>query len=449
MLETLNGFRPPQTPENSIISASTFSEGDGPATAEFVSNLLVQRRHYQATEQSLAITETSDRISPVVEAPEPIKIPSLDHQKDLKGIQRILRWFQDGGVMLSNKITNYELAPARWAALEASSTDSIDTFKQHEIRQVETALGERYGVAESPIIYQIDDSNRLRNEIYPKEPFAQGMQRGVAYLKEKGSPDGEREQKEVEGFLKIEAVLTDPEIAIGTKMIVCSPPSQLEGSNYFKNFVDCYEKTDQKVVTMTRFATDATYGEGFTDAYALSHPDLYEATDLRSGQEIVAEKYGLAKNVVTVKERDSILEGSKERIQFYIDTLSNPNASPESIFVAFQAVLNGADRIARGFKSIVQTVFKGVKKEFNNLPTFKNIAEEVRYWGHLPVELVKAACGTSGGGALKGIKGAMRSIGQLIKGGIDKMFKSKNGCSKCGRMGLELECGVCDNCKTE
>ncbi len=415
---------------------------------------------------TIVFAQPLDRISPNTEPEEPIKTAPLDFEKDLRGIARVRRFFKEGGVTVPESISNYDLASAKWAAEEARLAGTVEGFKEYETEQVEKALGERYNSAESVITYLIDQSFRLRNEKHSDEPAAIKIARGNVYLQRQGSPDSEREAKELEGFLKVESLLADPATPIDTKMMVISPPSKLEGSIYVKNFVDFYElvtddKTGKRMVRMTRFATDATYGEGVTDAYLLSHPTRIDSTDASSVEKIFLDKFSKGKDVTEEKEKQTILSKSKERIKFYIDVLCNPAATAESIALAFQAVLNGADVVGRGFERIVETVFKGVTRVFNNVPTFRNIAEEVDWLGRLVVEPVAAACGISGGVSIQSIRKFLSGgIGNLISnfsmifsGGLSYIRTEKGDyhtgdCVSCKRASVLVgECDICTSCE--
>jgi len=390
--------------------------------------------------------------------------PALDFEKDLRGIERVSRFFKDGGVIMPEGILNYNPVLARWGFEEAGSAGKVEEFKEHERIQVEKALRERYDSAESTLIYTIDENLRLRNDIYPREPFAEGIQRGNLYLRQQGSSDTEREEKELKGFLKVESLLTDPLTPLTTKMIVMSPPSRLKGSIYVKNFVDFYElvsdeQTSKRVVKMTRFATDVTYGEGVTDAYLLSHPTTIDSTDKRDAQAIFKDKFGKGKDAAEEKDMQTILKKSEERIKFYINTLCNPAATAENIAVAFQAVLNGADVVGRGVKRIMETVFKGVTRVFDNIPTFRNIREEVDWLGRQVVEQIAAACGMSGGFGssirklLRGIGSFVSNFSRLFSNGFS-YISTENGdyhfgsCVTCKRGNVLVgECGICTGCE--
>lgn len=389
--------------------------------------------------------ETFPRISAPVESQELRKTPPLDFVKDLRGIERINRFFQDGGVIMSEGISNYDLRSAKWAAGEARLAGQVGEFKEYETEQVEKALGERYNVAKDTVTYLIDEYFRFRNDKRADEPAATKIARGNVYLKQKGSPDTEREQKELEGFLKVEALLADPLTPLHTKTMVISPPSALKGSIYKMNYVDFYElvkdeQTGKRVVRMTRFATDATYGEGVTDAYFLSHPTTIDATDARSVHEIFMVMFGSGKNTVKEKDMQAILSKSEERIRFYINALCDPAATAESIAVAFNAVLNGADLLWEGLKTAKEVVVKGIAGVFNSLSVFRSIKEEVDWLGRLPVEQIAAACGMSAGFSVRGL----RSIGNFISN-ISRIFSGRF--SSVSIEGVDYQLGSCVVCK--
>lgn len=414
---------------------------------------------------TIIFARSSDRNLVPPESQEPEKTTPLDFEKDLRGINRVKRFLKDGGVeMPEGVILNYNIALALWGFQEARLAGKVEEFKKQETQQVEKALRERYNSTQSTLVYIIDENLRLRNDIYPKEPFAKGMQRGVLYLRQQGSPDSEREEKELEGFLKIEEIMVNPETALHTKMMVISPPSKLKGSIYTNNFVDFYElvrdeQTGKRVVRMTRFATSATYAEGATDTYFLSHPTTIDATDTRSIHEIFGTMFSRGKGTAEEKDMQIVLSKSVERIRFYINALCNPVATAENIAVAFNAIPNGADLLRKGLKAAKEAVVKGVARVFNSLPVFSNIREEVEWLGRLPVEQIAAACGMSAGfsvrGLLRGIGNFISNISRIFSGGYSSVtISTENGdyhigsCVVCKRGNVLVGgCDICTSCE--
>ncbi|TSC87843.1 MAG: hypothetical protein G01um10147_346 [Microgenomates group bacterium Gr01-1014_7] len=384
-----------------------------------------------------------------IATPQLVVVPEINTselENDLDEVDKLQREFNRAlGIDTDGEgIKNYNPVLARWRYEKLTTDEQRLQFREHETKQVETALRERHDSAESSLIYTIDENQRLRNsKIFPTEPFAQGIQRGVLYLRRQGSPDSEREEKEVEGFLKVERAMVNPETPINTKMMVISPPSRLNGSIYVKNFVDFYELAEvngKRVVKMTRFASSASYGEA-TDAYLLSHPTRIDP-DNRSVHDVFRDRFEGKKDALEENRMQEVLTGSKGRIRFFIDALCQGIADAESIAVALNAVLNGADLIKKGFNSFKEKIV---------LPVFRSIREEIDWLGRLPVEAIAAACGISGGFGIRG-KG-IKSISSIISTGfssvnIEGADYQLGSCVVCKRGNVWIGgCSICTSCE--
>lgn len=170
--------------------------------------------------------------------------------------------------------------------------DQLDLRTGHNL---ESALGERFNLQISQVVYRIEDSRIISDE--HDEPFLDVIKRGQKYREENGSRDLEREQAEVEGFEKVQEILTDPEHQ-DAKVIIISPKGQAD-SMYQHNFFDVYEKRGDRII-MSRYASSASYEE-FREA--AEHLDPFNSIDQNP------EDADFIKNpLVTYKNLGEILE---------------------------------------------------------------------------------------------------------------------------------------------
>ncbi|OGD89813.1 hypothetical protein A3D07_03355 [Candidatus Curtissbacteria bacterium RIFCSPHIGHO2_02_FULL_42_15] len=131
--------------------------------------------------------------------------------------------------------------------------NQLDTRTKHNL---ETALGERFNLQISQVIYRIEDGRIISEE--HDEPFTDVIKRGQRHRQENGSGDVEREKAEVEGFEKVQNILTDPQHQ-DAKVIIISPRGKTD-SMYQHNFFDIYQKEGAQI-TMTRFASTSSIPE--------------------------------------------------------------------------------------------------------------------------------------------------------------------------------------------
>ena len=293
------------------------------------------------------------------------------------------------------------------ALLDRKSSLSTEEFKRRQIqldtrtrRNLETALGERFNVELSQVIYRIENNQLVSDE--HDEPFLEIIKRGQQYRKENGSGDIGREMAEVTGFERILQILTDPDFA-DAKIIVISPRGS-QNSIYQHNFFDLYQsqKTQnaqneagpRSVVMMTRYASNATYEE-FRQATEQIDPfnslpqDPTDADFLKTPLITYQESAGIAKimhrdeKTMTRKDLQRLIAKVTPLIDAYIN-----EPSPKT----YNAILNFADAI----------IFAGHetdkhKLQFLQSPALTSTEGLIRLYGNLPVRMVAAGCGPQGG----------------------------------------------------
>ena len=260
--------------------------------------------------------------------------------------------------------------------------NQLDLRTRHNL---ETALGERFKVEISQIIYQIVDG--LLQNLEHDESFIEIVKRGQRYRQSNGSNETERELAEVEGFARIEEILTEPRFE-DAKVIVISPRGQ-EGSIYQHNFFDVWEKDGDRV-TMRRYTSSATYEQSRvaaefldpfnnlpgnpTDADFLKTPLItYKQID-----EILA-LFPPDEGVITRQELANIIAICSQLIENYIN---NPSSK------TFTALLNFADALT--FTPEVKSPYTSRVRMRITPMTVKRLID---FYGSQPARQVATGCG--------------------------------------------------------
>ena len=297
--------------------------------------------------------------------------------------------------------------------------NQLNTRTRHNL---ETALGERFKVELSQVIYQIQDGQLVSSE--HDQPFLEIIKRGQKYRQENGSNDTLRELAEVEGFTKVQDLLVSGNWPLDAKIIVISPRSQ-KGSTYQHNFFDIYERKED-ILTMTRYTTTAAYHQ-FRQAADKLDPfnDLADnpqdadfiktpLTSYKSIEEILA-LFPPDAGVITRQDLERIIGICSQVILSYVN---NPSQ------IAFSALLNFADRIT----------LTGSDPQTDYSAKPYAITEIVNHFGHLPVRQVAAGCGIQSGFATVSSFSPF-SVAEFTKG----------GCPECGGQTNHFHCPGCND----
>ena len=261
--------------------------------------------------------------------------------------------------------------------------NQLDLRTRHNL---ETALGERFKVEISQIIYQIVDG--LLQNLEHDEPFIEIVKRGQRYRQSNGSNETERELAEVEGFTKVQDLLVSGNWPLDPKIIVISPRGQ-EDSIYQHNFFDVWEKDGDRII-MRRYTSSATY-EQFrvaaefldpfnnlpgnpTDADFLKTPLIaYKQID-----EILA-LFPPDEGVITRQELANIIAICSQLIENYIN---NPSSK------TFTALLNFADALT--FTPEVKSPYTSRVRMRITPMTVKRLID---FYGSQPARQVATGCG--------------------------------------------------------
>lgn len=430
MSETLIGYQPPLTPKTSILSPiDFFSCQDGIDTVSITDNYLRQKSLYQS--------DDNDRIIPHI-APQglPLK-PSVNPEKYLVTVTRLQDFFDRRLGGREGAVRNYNPVLERAAYEQLQTEEEREQFKLYEIKQIETALRERFHVATSTVIYDIDENGKLRSRDLPKSPFEDVLTTGVEYYKHLGSPDVSRMEQERLGIVKIQEIFADPNAQINLKAEVISGPGTVKGTIFTDNFLDRYELledpfTQRRIVQMTRFASDLSYEEAEKTITA-SRPDYFDGKAGPFDEWLLANPIFEGSSRVLIQRKNAlkeetfqkIIQGSSDSIHYLVDRICESILIPEKVELALSTVLNEADYIWEGLVNIKDKVISRI------MPIFRNIEEKVNWFGYQVVRVVAGGCGSSAG----------RSILSRIKGLIGSLFGGVTSGSKEGIGGMCEKCG--------
>lgn len=269
----------------------------------------------------------------------------------------------------------------------------LDTRIRHNL---ETTLGERFNAQISEVYYRLDNGQLVSQE--HDEPFAEIVKRGVDWRKRFGNPaDHERENAELQGFAKIQQILTQPHIIPEFKVINISPRG-LQDSDYQLNFFDIYEVVDICQIRMTRYASKMT-SEEFLEAAKNINPSF-------KSPQVLNDSFFLENPVETFRSLEEILEifhpdiNSMAKAQFQNLILKDCDPLITAYIVnpsekTYNALLNLADRligISLSPKVGSDPLIRGLTPISPN-----GVDRLINQFGALPVRPVTTGCGLQHG----------------------------------------------------
>lgn len=298
--------------------------------------------------------------------------------------------------------------PDRYAQ-EKALTDARVTFN------LQTMLGERYNAGIST-----RDDRILKGELvsaFSDEPLLTMYERGRDFrYKNSSAHDRQREQGEIDGFLKIRDVMLDPATKEGTMMVSVSP-SGGEDSEYNHNFYDIFtlkQKEGKKIVEASRFSSALSDKEYIAqvanlspqyfhnyrgvretmplDVYFLKNPfKLMPDTilpDAASVHDILHKNH----NTLSQQALELIFEGTRSVRESYLMTLTERPWDIEERNLKYNAYLNRADEL----RTLLSDTSQGTVL-FAPLLTEQVNEEEIRRLGRQTVREVTTGCGLSAG----------------------------------------------------
>lgn len=402
----------------------------------------------------------------VPQSPIDVGVPTIvfnnDHAVHLELVEARQRKFDEGlGVKRKRgEAISYNPVLDR-ANVELVKTDEeLQAVKSDMDKELKTNLRERYCTAKSIVKYFLDDHGRVFSEDDHNEPVDVKFQRGALYRIQEGSPEPEREQQTVLAGVMAKSRLAYPGTAIGSKVIVISPPGVVKNTAYNYNFVNIYElgldpKTGNKIIWMTCFASSCSSGDykevitclkpGHSDSkdkafdvWCLENPIFIDSRlDTRDIDKIFNQEFKPQERVIKEDDSQEILRRTFSVRQNYIDMISGRVFEPTEVAESFNAVVNKADAIKREIISRGEEIIGGVLNfAVKAVRVFENIKEEVKWWGRQVVEKAMGGCGMSGGFSIVG-----KGILNLVSGVLEKVSGVFSGSDQYGS--LEFQCPKC------
>lgn len=334
----------------------------------------------------------------------------------------------------------------RAIAYEPAFDQRIGLKASYISRQLDTFLGERLNVLLSKNKYEIKGNLMYGEDM--DEPFIEVIKRGVDYRKKvegENRVDKEREEAEVDGFAKIQEILSNPNTQIGTMMLSISPPGE-KGSLYQHNFYDIFTlKEDPPAGGGKRFVEARRYSSALSldeykdklkplsfmenilnDADFLSNPiKIDPSTSLRVFFENADQIHSYLHkdhDFMEVEDFEKILLSLEGLKQEYI-LRRNPRI--------LDAMMNKAD-IKAGFYDYLI----GPSVELR-------IDQEVDFYGKQPVRAVAAGCGSSS--SVSQDKFSPFSVSDFTM--TDKYGDRTFECPECGKTNVRPKDELIKNCQ--
>lgn len=375
------------------------------------------------------------------------------HFHNYLGKVEILRKERDQALGIESRGRNrirdsYDFALERVKYDQLKTDQDKQSFRQSRNKQLETVLRERYRVVTSTVYLSLDEEGNAYDPAFPDEPFDNVILRGVVYALTQDSPEMDREQAVLEGWVKSRKKLADPSTPIGAKMVSLSPEGEVEETTYNVNYVDILEAvldptTGKRMIKKTRFASGCTSGQYFDklisaypgfgklkgpfDALCIANPIFI--LDQRSAEQIFKEDYAQGENVMSESDFQEIYEAVEELGESHLDALFAGQFNPIRIQLTLNAFLHKADEERKMFppyskRSVFilnpansplegQGYLSFVPRD--RAKTFASREEEIQWRGRQEIALVVGGCGKLGG----------ISLNQLGSGGFSIEYGSQ------------------------
>jgi len=330
----------------------------------------------------------------------------------------------------------------RAVAYEPKFDQRIGLKDSYIARQVDTFIGERLNVLLSLHKYEIKNDLIYGQDM--EEPFIKVMRRGVDYRRKvegENRVDRNREEAEVEGFLKTQEILCDSQTSIGTMMLSVSPIGGKD-SLYQHNFYDIFtlkELDGKRFIEARRYSGTLTVeeykdklsplsfmGNISDDADFLKNPIKIDDVFFKNSDEIHSYLHENHK-VINVEEFERIMKACERLKREYVRS-KDPRV--------LDAIINKADMEA-GFID---------RKISSNIPLTLN--REIDFYGHQPVRVVATGCGSSGSTSLNSLikKSSPFSVSEF--GLEDDSYGSREfDCPECGKTNIRPKDKLLKNCQ--
>lgn len=397
--------------------------------------------------------------------------------------QRHREWNRALGIKdepVVSEYINYNPVLARVNFELQASDKQRAIFHKQEIQNIQTALRERNQTRESRWQFFIDQNHKIRNELFPDEAYEMMLLRGIEYRKTHGSQELDREYAELDGFLHIQAMLTDPQTPLGTKLIVISPPGIVKKTAYPHNFVDIYELAESKItferyIKYVRFASDLSYEEyrrtiseridpayfddfqGPIDAWYLAHPIQMPLNVKHTSVDDIFAAYFATSAQTAIKameeeEFQQLWFIYEPYVLYYLDQLMKSTFDPIEIAKAWNTILHSTEN-QKMQQKIQEASFHSSTIPLGYIRNFEFVAAMVKEFGRENVRVVGAGCGSSKGFGFNNIDD-LDPVKKLLKNSVAKFgipgLESEQKWFTCPKCGYQADGPIgnqCPGCK--
>lgn len=222
-------------------------------------------------------------------------------------------------------------------------------------KQIETHLRERFNVLLSTVEYGIMDGHLVREGT--REPFINSIKRGrdIIQIISQNVIDFNRENAEVTGFEKIDSLMSNPEVPLGSKALSISLRGE-KGSKYGHNFYDIFtlkERDGRRYVELLRYSS-ALKAQDYIERFGFDPDNFSKAEDFLANPIFITDVLITPEQIhktlhkdhkyMTTSDFEEIWNGVQPAVKNY---LFNRDAN------SFNAILNLADRVWDGFVDYV------------------------------------------------------------------------------------------------
>lgn len=221
-------------------------------------------------------------------------------------------------------------------------------------RQLEKAIGERFGVEKSTWDYFVE-GEVLKSPDYT-EPVLKRYKKGQRFLAENGSVETAREDAEVRGITAVERIFSQHELHANQKLVIASPRGP-EGTLYEENYFDVYKEREDGSIEVTRYHSTHSY-EGFHKAAQKADPTFKSPPENKPldaahfldkpiitslSEDEILELFAIDTEAQSYRESQEIIAVCTPIITAYINTLAEDPLAIDQIKKTINTIFNKAD----------------------------------------------------------------------------------------------------------
>lgn len=340
------------------------------------------------------------------------------------------------------------------------SPEDQRNLRQYTTQQVETYIGERLGVVESRIRWNIVDGKIIPEGV--NTPLEVIIANGVNWRRSfnengelNGNPvDFAREEAEYEGFLKSQARLTDPNTSVGAIDLSVSPPGG-EGSDYKRKFFDVRvvkeDENGERYIEATRFLSDLDI-EGYVGQLA----SIHEFAGMPTPEDFLRSPIGLDSMFSDASEVGTYLSGGVKALEaqrfteiksllrpYIISYINSLISNPYSILdhnLRLNAIVNEADSI-HDAQELKDHLLLRTKRHFADFAPSSMVEQAIQILGRQQVRQAAVPCpGDSGGLEVGGDPNLVKdpfSVAEFGKPPMSEAEKAKKDPNLCKCLGKD------------